>query len=880
MGYSNTFDIKELDGHWITVLSEYGIHVDTKPGKPCPACGGDNRFHYTNRHNNGTWLCRKCREKGGTGFTLLQMVTKRDSKELMRELAERYGTSNMKLLKKEPQPTVKVPGATIPAPHEMNYVPNTYVSIVMQKTGAPKSFQYDRMFPWKTVDNQLVGYVGRQPSKICHQIFWTNKGWTQGSLGQGRPLFGLETLAIEGPVYVVEGEKTQAAAQERLNAAVITWTGGANTVKASDWSVIKGREVVLCPDNDEPGFKAMNYVKQVLSAGNEIVVFTPSEELPEHWDLADLDESVDMREYINQHSKSQQKVVEEQKQVVEANSQSLLKDIRPLGFDKEKLFFLPAGKLQVIELNANTLGKGQLRSLADMDKWREVFPKDSLIDPVNWDSAANWVIRECEKKKVYDQANIRGNGIWLDKMETVVHMGDHLLVGGQRIELNQYDSKYVYAQRPRKLSAPKVQIDEHDKELLVRIVNRFNWAEKSSATMLLSFILAAPLAGRLHWRPSVWINGPKGAGKSTILEWFVKPCLAGLHIGVEGETTEAGIRQTIGCDALPVLFDEPEGDTLKACEALQKIIRLIRSSASGSTSMITKGSASGAAVHYQAQCMFLLASINVVTLSPQDKDRISILELEHGRGPKDWKSTEALLHSIPEDMSMKLIDFIIREHEWILNVIKVFCDFVSKKTGSQRIGDQYGILSIGEYILMNEPGKIPEDKEIAKHIDNKLWGSIQTNNKDTNETDFVSYLANILLQIEDGDTGRRKELSLRECFDIANDTAPFVFESMKKNVIAAIGRRGILVKDGKVSFVRNSHNLLKLFLDKPQFSNYVAILKRLPGAEDRRIRLGGSQFYAVSVPLTLFGEQNWLEADEEWEAIEPILENSNDEIAW
>jgi putative DNA primase/helicase len=879
-----SIDFNDLKGRWAAVLSEvlpYAASTYNHKHQPCPFCGGNDRFRFTNIE---LFMCTHCMGKPLTPAQFIAKSKGIDIGAVSKLLGERFGNKPLPQKQETYKPMVSNENAIIPAPQELTYIEGSYVSL-LTKTGSSRNYQYNKMFPWKTIDNGIVGYIGRTPQKVCHQIFWTEKGWAQGSLGQGRPLFGLQSLSIEGPVYIVEGEKTCTFAQEQLNAAVITWTGGATAVKTPDWSVINEREIILCPDNDDPGFKAMAYVKQVLQANNTISTFKPPEELPEHWDVADYnDPEMPLKEFIGSHSISDAKIIEEKKEQSEKGMDTLSRDIRPLGFDKEKLFFLPAGKLQVIEMNANTLGKGQLRSLADIDIWAKVFPKDSLIDPVNWDTAANWVIRECEKKKVYDQSNIRGNGIWRDKVDTVAHMGDHLLVENKRVELNHYPSKFVYAQRPRKLELPKVEMSDQEKELLVDLANRFSWAEQSSSTMLLSFLIAAPLAGRLHWRPSIWINGEKGAGKSTILEWFIKPCLAGLHIGVEGDTTEAGLRQLIGCDSLPVLFDEPEADTFKTCEALQKLVRFIRSCASGSSSMITKGSAHGTAVQYQAQCMFLLASINVITLSPQDKDRISVLELEKGSGQAQWKETEAMLKSLPEDISMKLIDFIIRESNWILQVIEVFCDYIAKETGSQRIGDQYGILSIGEYILMNKPGKIPSEKEMSQHIDSKLWETIQTNNKDTNETDFVSYLANILLQIEDGDTGRRKELSLRECFDIANNTAPFVFESVRKNTEAALGRRGMQVKDGRVSFVRNSHNLLKLFMDKPQFANYVGILKRLPESEDRRVRIGGTQFYAVSVPLKLFGEQNWVEGKDEPKKEKPVvketLEEINNEIEW
>ena len=86
------FDIKELDGRWQSVLADFGITVDTKPGKPCPACGGKDRFHYTDKHRNGTYICRHCTPEGSDGVGLIAKVKGIDRKQAYKDIATRYGT--------------------------------------------------------------------------------------------------------------------------------------------------------------------------------------------------------------------------------------------------------------------------------------------------------------------------------------------------------------------------------------------------------------------------------------------------------------------------------------------------------------------------------------------------------------------------------------------------------------------------------------------------------------------------------------------------------------------------------------------------------------------------------------------------------------------
>ena len=92
-------------------------------------------------------------------------------------------------------------------------------------------------------------------------------GWKARAPNEPRPLYGLDLLAKRpnDPVLVVEGEKTADAARELFgDHVVVTWSGGANAVAKADWSPLRERDVVLWPDNDDAGKKAMQLVAAAL----------------------------------------------------------------------------------------------------------------------------------------------------------------------------------------------------------------------------------------------------------------------------------------------------------------------------------------------------------------------------------------------------------------------------------------------------------------------------------------------------------------------------------------------------------------------------------------------------------------------------------------
>jgi hypothetical protein len=104
-------------------------------------------------------------------------------------------------------------------------------------------------------------------------------------------LYGLPKLAAmpDAAVLLVEGEKTTDAAQVHFPGhAVLTWSGGAEGVGKADFSPLSGRKVILWPDNDEPGFKAVLTIAALLDdKAASIAIVRPPDILPEKWDLAD-----------------------------------------------------------------------------------------------------------------------------------------------------------------------------------------------------------------------------------------------------------------------------------------------------------------------------------------------------------------------------------------------------------------------------------------------------------------------------------------------------------------------------------------------------------------------------------------------------------------
>jgi hypothetical protein len=221
--------------------------------------------------------------------------------EAARELADRYGiTLNMPQsgYRRESAPKSDPPAGAIP---ETIFTPITPVPDTAParpeahpQHGRPTSF-------WHYQDRQgnTLAYTARfdfpDHNKIvlplCYGQIGEQRRWQWKALSEPRPLYGLQKLAAmpDATVLLVEGEKTADAGQGYFpKHAVLTWSGGAESIAKTDLSPLQGRQVAIWPDNDQPGFKAALTLAELLQGkAVSITIVQPPDTLPEKWDLAD-----------------------------------------------------------------------------------------------------------------------------------------------------------------------------------------------------------------------------------------------------------------------------------------------------------------------------------------------------------------------------------------------------------------------------------------------------------------------------------------------------------------------------------------------------------------------------------------------------------------
>jgi predicted P-loop ATPase len=120
---------------------------------------------------------------------------------------------------------------------------------------------------------------------------WRNNKWANRGYGDGKPLYRAEEL-VKHPnaqVLIVEGEKCADLGASALPfQVVVSWCGGSNAVKGTDWSALAGREVIIWPDADDAGRSAAaEIVRELKGIAARVRVMTLPPDTSQGWDIAD-----------------------------------------------------------------------------------------------------------------------------------------------------------------------------------------------------------------------------------------------------------------------------------------------------------------------------------------------------------------------------------------------------------------------------------------------------------------------------------------------------------------------------------------------------------------------------------------------------------------
>lgn len=121
-----------------------------------------------------------------------------------------------------------------------------------------------------------------------------------------RPLYNIPGILKSDKVILVEGEKCAEALIEKGITTTTAMFGANATLDKTDWTPLKGKHIIIWPDNDEAGNKyAKNAEKKLLELGvASLATLKIPPNKPRSWDAADcLLEGINVSEFIEKNSR-------------------------------------------------------------------------------------------------------------------------------------------------------------------------------------------------------------------------------------------------------------------------------------------------------------------------------------------------------------------------------------------------------------------------------------------------------------------------------------------------------------------------------------------------------------------------------------------------
>ncbi len=245
--------------------------------------------------------------------------------------------------------------------------------------------------------------------------------------------------------------------------------------------------------------------------------------------------------------------------------------------------------------------------------------------------------------KVFGRGAHRGNDV---TSEIILHLGNRVLssscasddwrTGGKRGAPGQV---LVREARPGKLDGKIYPADDAlpapamepsswaDGMELLDLLGRWPFADGYGARILFfGMIWQMFICGAEEWRAHGWIKAATGSGKTTLLR-LIMAIHGGRNTGwvlYSNDATEAGIRQLLDKDTLPVILDEAEA--ADGPERQRALLNLIKKSSSEGGNIV-RGGADHKASEFTAQSCFLAASVLHAPMLGEDRNRIVIYDM-------------------------------------------------------------------------------------------------------------------------------------------------------------------------------------------------------------------------------------------------------------
>lgn len=404
--------------------------------------------------------------------------------------------------------------------------------------------------------------------------------------------------------------------------------------------------------------------------------------------------------------------------------------VKPIGKRGTQCVFLDALD-QLTMAGPRELGEAYLTDYfaGDTSYLQDYWPRFTAKGDLNGfspEDARRCIQRECASRGIWDDMDsVRGRGAWrAEDGGLVYHCGD-AVISAARIDDPGVFDRNVYPARGR-IRRP-LEFDAripaaHDKTAAAwEIHGRFltwNWRRGPlDARLYFGLMICGFLGGALDWRPSGWVTGEAGSGKTYLMK--LRRDVMGPWSLNAADATSAGVFQHLEFDSIAVSLDEQESGSDN--RKLDAMVELAREAASGDARL--RGSAAHAGVSFKARSSFQFSSINMAPLKDQDMSRMAQLQLY----PRSADAPGALwTRGEAAEWGRELLRVLMERWQRWDDTLNLYREALAHLGHDQRGQDTFGTLLAAADLALARNGFIVKDgpQDEDPHVE-EIWAGLE-----------------------------------------------------------------------------------------------------------------------------------------------------------
>jgi len=660
------------------------------------------------------------------------------------------------------------------------------------------------------------------------------------------------------PILIHEGCKAAETGKALKNFISVTWNRGSHNVKNIDWTVLKGRQIYIFPDDDPPGIKAALYIKSKLPDSKIIQPIEKARKIKKKGadivEILQVMKPEEITEYIiNSPEYAENHDIPDEipfvpPEEIEFDETPVYTENKPVPFkilgiaDDERAYFLDRHD-RLYQFLPDSINKNKLLKLAPLNYWLGEF---GYKNRVQWDEALDFIM-ETAGRKDFNIDYLRGRGAWRDHDGKVCYHDGIKTIG-------EFNGKYIFLKKNQiSIGIEEKPIDKKICQEIGAVINKMSFSNKIDTIRCLAWATLAPFAGALPWRPAVLITGSSGSGKTTVVDYVIKK-IAKPYVFSGAETTPAFIRQFINRDSSAIVLEEAETDTDKKRKNRNDLFSLMRQSTSDDAPLVGKGSKDGKPVFFSMKNMFAFIAISPEVESIADDNRIFRVNMKM---PKDdWKPIrEKLKELITPENCRGIRALTWNKFQCILDLSEQLTEVIQDITGKDnRSSFAEGLIFATYFLIWQGRNKIENEK--AREILQEIFKDKEKYVSRDEVEEVLDRLLDESVFLPDSKT----TLTIRQILtDIRYKAMSEDKAEEYKNTVERYGLK--IDPQGYVSIAINHHEIMKI---TEKGRGYQRILWRHPGCVEKhsKARIAGKTRSCVKMIGILEQDENVGEQEE------------------